>query len=549
MEIFKLEEKLSRLIKKISSREFFLSPKLLPPFYIEVPKDKRFGDFSANIALRLSKILDKSPLDIASKICSQLREDDSLKRDIFDLKVEPPGFINFFLKEKFFHKILRDIIEERFDFDKYFKKKKVLMEFVSANPTGPLTIAHARQAAVGDALANILDFCGSRVKREYYLNDTGVQIELLAKSIQARYKELSGEETEFPPTGYKGGYIYDIAKKIINSQKKFKILNLEFFKDFGVRDILNTIKRDLKDFGVRFDNFYSEKVLRETKKITYVIKLLEKKRGLYEKENALWFKSTQFGDDKDRVIIKSNKELTYLLPDIVYHRDKFKRGFDWLINFWGPDHHGYIKRLKAALIALGFRKEDITIKIVQLVTLYRDQRPIQMSTRKGEFITLKEVCDEVGRDCARFFFLMRRTDSHLDFDLELAKKKSLENPVYYIQYAHARICSILNSVRDLRKKISNSNLELLKSPFELEILKLLSQFPYILKVCCQLCDPYPLTNYLADLASGFHRFYESCHVLGEAEDLSSARLTLIYGTKVILKRGLALLGISAPQRM
>lgn len=549
MRTLSLEEKILKSTKKILSREFPIPSKLLPSLFLEIPKDKKFGDLSTNIALKLSKTLNKPPLEIASEICSHLRKEDFFKEEILDLKVEPPGFINFFLKEDFFYKVLKDILKRKSNFGRQFAKKKVLIEFVSANPTGPLTIAHGRQAAVGDALANILEFCGFKVEREYYLNDTGVQIELLARSIQARYKELLGEETEFPPTGYRGEYIYDIAKGIIESQKKFKILDVKFFKDFGIRDILNTTKRDLKDFGVKFDNFYSEKALRETKKIAYVIKLLEKKGVLYEKEGALWFRSTQFGDDKDRVIVKSNKELTYFLPDIVYHRDKFRRGFCWLINFWGPDHHGYIKRLKAALIALGFREEDITIKIVQLATLYKDQRPIQMSTRKGEFITLREVCDEVGKDCARFFFLMRRTDSHLDFDLELAKKKSLENPIYYIQYAHARISGILNSVKDLHKKIFSSNLELLRSPFELEILKLLFRFPYVLRLCCQLCDPYPITSYLFGLASGFHRFYESCRVLGEAEDLSSARLALIYGTKVILKRGLALLGISAPQRM
>jgi arginyl-tRNA synthetase len=546
-----LEEKISESLKRIISREFSIPKKSLSLPPLEIPKDPKFGDLSTNVALKLSKDLGKPPSEIASEIVSYFLRESQLLEDIQNLKIAEPGFINFFLKKDYFYRILKEILRKDLNFGRQNlgKGKKVLIEFVSANPTGPLSIAHGRQAAVGDALANILEFCGFRVKREYYLNDTGTQIDLLAKSIQARYKELLGEPTEFPPAGYRGKYIYDIAKEIIDSQKRYETLDLEFFKDFGIRYILDTIKRDLRDFGVKFDKFYSEKALRRTKKIKDTISILKKKGFLYEKDKAIWFKSTEFGDDKDRVIIKGDGQLTYLLPDIAYHRDKFKRGFDWLIDLWGPDHHGYIKRLKSALMALGYGEKKVSIKIIQLATIYREGRLVRISTRKGELMTLREIMDNVGCDSTRFFFLMRRLDSHLDFDLELAKKKSLENPVYYIQYAHARICSILDNVKTPYKKICNSDLSFLKSPFELEILRLISRFGYIVRVCYQLLDPFPLTTYLMDLASSFHRFYEKVRVLGQQEELTFSRVALLYGIKIILKKGLTLLGISAPERM
>ena len=544
-----LEERISESLKRIVNREFSIPEKSLSLPFLEIPKDFKFGDLSTNIALKLSKDLGKPSFEIASKICSHLNKDSQLLSDIQDLKIAEPGFINFFLRADYFYKVLKEILKEKSNFGRrdFGKRKKVLIEFVSANPTGPLSVAHGRQAAVGDVLANILEFCGFRVKREYYINDVGTQIDLLAKSISARYKELLGEETKFPLAGYRGEYIYNIAKKIIDSQKKYT-LDLEFFKDFGIRYILNTIKRDLRDFRVRFDNFYSERALRETRKIRDTISILKRNRFLYEEANALWFKSTKFGDDKDRVIIKSNGELTYLLPDIAYHRDKFERGFDWLINFWGPDHHGYISRLKAALIALGYKEDKISIKIIQLATIYKEGRPVSISTRRGQIMALREIMDNVDVDVARFFFLMRRLESHLDFDLELAKKRSLENPVYYIQYAYARICSILDNVKIPYKKICNSDLSLLRSPFELEILKLISRFGYTIRICYQLLDPFPLTSYLMGIAGSFHKFYENVRVLGQ-EEFILPRLALLQGTKFILKNGLSLLGIKTPEKM
>jgi len=550
MRLLNLEERILGAVKRILNREFSIPKDFLLNLSLEIPKDKKFGDLSTNIALRLSRDLKESPREIASEICSHLKKEPFFKEDILDLRIEEPAFINFFLKKEYFYKVLKIILKEKSDFGRQNlgETKKVLIEFVSANPTGPLSVAHGRQAAVGDALANILEFLRFKVKREYYLNDAGVQMDFLGKSISARYKELLGQESEFPSGGYRGEYIYDIARKIISSQKNFKVLDSEFFKDFGIKYILDVIKKDLKDFGVKFDNFYSEKALRKTKKIEDVIRSLERKNLLYEKEGALWFRSSQFGDDKDRVIIKSNKELTYLLPDITYHRDKFKRGYDWLIDLWGPDHHGYIPRLKASLIALGYKEENISIKIIQLATIYREGKPIAMSTRKGEIITLREILESVGYDSARFFFLMRRLDSHLDFDLELAKKRSFENPIYYIQYAHARICSILDNARIPFRKIYNSNLSLLSSSQELEILRLVSQFSYTVRICYQLLDPYSLTSYLLNLASSFHRFYESCRVLGQGE-LTLSRLALVYGIKIVLENGLNLLGIKAREKM
>jgi arginyl-tRNA synthetase len=461
------------------------------------------------------------------------------------VKVEGAGFINFYLSEKYFYAQLEDIISvgENFGRLDYGKKIKVLIEFVSANPTGPLSVAHARQAAVGDVLANILKFLGYKVKREYYLNDEGNQIDILGESIKLRLKELAGEKIEFPGNYYQGEYIYEIAKKFTVHSSQSKVL-----ADYGVKYILKIIKKELDDFGVKFDYWYSQKKLRQSGKIKKGLDFLKQKGFLFEQDGALWFKSTQFGDDKDRVVVKSDGSYTYLAPDIAYHQDKFKRGFSWLINLWGPDHHGYISRLKAAVKALGKDPGSVSIIIVQLASVFRAGVQIQMSTRRGQYITLREVLDEVGADAARFFFLMRRTSSHLDFDLEVAKKQTPENPVYYVQYAHARICSILRNSRK-KIKLKGADLNLLKEKEELELIKKLWQFSYVLDICLKTQDPYLLTVYLQEVAESFHRFYDRHRVLGESEPLTKARLLLIEATRIVLANSLGLLRISRPQRM
>ena len=515
--------------------------------YLDIPAEARFGDFSTNIALRLSKPLHKPPREVAETLIKAFykqAQKTALKESIAEIKTEGPGFINFYLNAKYHYGKLREILSRgkealRIDLG---KKKRVLVEFVSANPTGSLSVAHARQAAVGDSLANILEFLGFAAKREYYLNDVGNQISILAKSVALRIQELAGEKIEFPEDHYQGEYIYEIAKEA-GKQK----INPQSLGDFAANYILDIIRKELDDFGVKFDCWYSQKELEKSAKIQKAFDFLKKKEFLYESDGALWFKSTSFGDDKDRVVIKSDGSYTYLAPDIAYHNDKYKRGFEWLINLWGPDHHGYINRLKASVAAFGRDPETLSIVIVQLATIFRNGKPVQMSTRRGEYITLREVLDEVGRDAARFFFLMRRTTSHLDFDLEIAKKQTSENPVYYVQYAHARISSILrNGGVKLNKE---ADLALLKEKEELALVKKILQFSYILNICLKTQDPYMLTVYLQELSEAFHKFYDLHRVLSDDPELTQARLGLIEGARIVIATGLELLGVSRPEKM
>ncbi|MCX5694016.1 MAG: arginine--tRNA ligase [Candidatus Omnitrophica bacterium] len=514
---------------------------------LDLPTDNRFGDFSTNIALKLSKLLKRPPQAIAAELVVSLQQKlakSELKALVTQIKVEGVGFINFYLKENYFYDKLKVIITQ----GKTALKsnvgagRKVLIEFVSANPTGSLSVAHARQAAVGDCLANILFFIGFDVQREYYLNDEGNQINILGASVDLRLKELKGQKNEFPENYYQGDYIYDIAREA--DKQKIKDIDLG---NFAADYILKIIKQELIDFGVNFDCWYSQKQLAKSGKIEQAFSRLKEKKFLYEQDGALWFKSTAFGDDKDRVIIKSDGSQTYLAPDIAYHEDKFNRGFGWLINLWGPDHHGYINRIKAAIEAFGHKSDELSVIIVQLATIFRDGQPIQMSTRRGQYITLREVLDEVGADAARFFFLMRRTSSHLDFDLEVAKKQSAENPVFYVQYAHARICSIL---RSSPLEIGDDlNLAVLKEKEELALIKKLLEFDTTLNICKATCDPYMLTVYLQELAECFHKFYDLHRVLDQDEALTAARLALIKGVKIVLACGLELLGITQPEKM
>lgn len=515
---------------------------------LDFPTDPRFGEFSSNIALKISKQLKSSPQEIASYLIPSIKDNlkkFNLDKYIQEVKIEGAGFVNFYLKNDFFLDYLGIIIlhgKKSLKLD-CGKGKRVLIEFVSANPTGPLSVAHARQAVVGDVLANVLEFIGFKVKKEFYLNDEGNQINILAASTELRRRELNGEKIEFPQDYYQGDYIYEIARQMI--AKKIKIQD---DPDYPANYILGIIKKELQDFGVRFDTWYSQRSLRKSGKIKKAFNFLRKKGYLYEQEGALWFKSTQFGDDKDRVVTKSDGSYTYLAPDIAYHQDKYRRGFDWLINLWGPDHHGYISRLKASVQAFGKSADTLSIIIVQLATIFRAGKPVQMSTRRGQYITLREVLDEVGRDASRFFFLMRRASSHLDFDLEVAKKQTSENPVFYVQYAYARICSILRS-SSIKIEVKKVNLVLLKEKEEITLIKKLWQFSYILNVCLVTQDPYMLTVYLQEVAENFHKFYDLHRVLGEDNSLTQARLALIDGTRITISAGLELLGISTPEKM
>ncbi len=514
---------------------------------LDFPTDNRFGDFTTNIPLKLGKLLKRAPREIAAKLVESIQKEiqnSELKNLIGEVKVEGAGFVNFYLDPGYFYDQLGKIIVEgkealRLDTG---KGRKVLIEFVSANPTGSLSIAHARQAAVGDCLANILEFLNFSVQREYYLNDEGNQINILGSSVELRRRELAGEKIEFPENYYQGDYIYEIAKEA--DKQKIKDAGLG---DFAAGHILKIIKQELSDFGVDFDCWYSQKALAKSGKIEESFAQLTDKGFLYEQDGATWFKSTAFGDDKDRVVIKSDGSQTYLAPDIAYHQDKYKRGFSWLINLWGPDHHGYINRIKASIEALGHSPESLSVIIVQLATIFRNGQPIQMSTRRGQYITLREILDEVGADASRFFFLMRRTASHLDFDLEVAKKQSAENPVYYVQYAHARICSILRSA-DIQLK-ENLDFSVLAEKEELDLIKKMLELEAVLNVCLITCDPYMLTVYLQELSESFHKFYDLHRVLGQGDALTCARLELIKGVRIVLSCGLELLGIAQPEKM
>jgi len=522
--------------------------------YLETPSDERFGELSSNVALRLAKQSGLpagqagkgSPRHLALSLCERLNETvakSGLRDYIREIKVEGAGFINFYLSARYFHEQLKDIITKGIEGLKIElgKNQAVLIEFVSANPTGSLSVAHARQAAVGDILARMFSFCGFDVKREYYLNDEGNQINILGESVRLRMQELAGEKIDFPENYYQGEYIYDIAKAAGNARIAQAKLG-----DFAANYILEIIRQELDDFGVHFDSWFSQKELEKSGRVKKTLEFLKDKGHLYEQDGALWFKSTEFGDDKDRVVIKSEGSYTYLAPDIAYHEDKYKRGFKLLINLWGPDHHGYINRLKAAVAALGHDPRSLSIIIVQLATIYRQGKPVQMSTRKGQYITLREVLDEVGADAARFFFAMRRVSSHLDFDLEQAKKQTAENPVYYVQYAHARISSILRSAAFEPETL---DLNLLRKEEEISLLRKLLGFKTMLCVCIKTQDPYMVTVYLQELSESFHKFYDRHRVLGQDTGLTQARLALIRATQIVIAAGLQILGVSRPEKM
>lgn len=522
-------------------------------FELQITKDASHGDFATNIALKLSRELKQKPLAIANGLVESIQA-QTANPIITKMEVAGPGFINFYLKKSALADVLLEVqrLDSRYGESEYGKKKKVMLEYVSANPTGPLTIAHGRQAAVGDSLARILKAAGYSVHREYYLNDAGRQMNLLGKSLWVRYCEEFQIPAELPEDGYRGEYMKDLAKRIV-AEKRDELLALpeeEAFaicREYAKREMMKTIGSDLDKFNVSFDEYFSESTLYQKNAVDETLGFLKKKSYIFEQDGALWFRSTDFGDDKDRVVKKSTGEFTYLAPDIAYHRTKFDRGYEWLINFWGPDHHGYIARLKAACQALGHASDDIIVRIVQLTTLYRQGQPVRMSTRAGEFVTLQELIDEVGVDAARFFFIMRRIESPLDFDLDLAKQKSQDNPVYYLQYAHARICSISKFAQ--RKVSTQAALELLASQEETDLIKMISEFPKILVQSSQMLEPYRLADYLRDLAACFHRFYSVHRVVTEDAALTDARLLLVDSVRITLRNGLHLLGISQPETM
>lgn len=555
-----IKESLTELLaRSIQKTDELADLKEIPEVALTSPKLRKFGDFSCNIALALAQKLNKAPLGLACKIEEQLRKDlqgSNLLKKIDKIEVKGNGFINFFLSKKCLYEILEQIRKEKNKFGrlKLGQNKSIHLEFVSANPTGPLNVAHGRQAAFGDTLANLLQFAGYRLHREYYLNDEGTQIDILGESVRANCLELLGVSAQFPPAGYQGKYISELARELVNKYGRRLLKKKEnFFSVFAYSRILKTIKEDLSAFGVHYNCWFSQKKLSKTGRIAKVLDFLKKEGFLYQKEGAWWLTTSKFGDDKDRVVIKSDAKTTYITPDIAYHQIKYAGKFDQVINVWGPDHHGYIARLKAAVSALGYDAKRLQILIVQLVSLSCADKIIPMSTRLGQYISLHDIIQAVGRDAARFFFLMRNRDAHLNFDLELAKSKSLENPVYYIQYAHARICNILKFAKTTKSCqigfVKNLDLSLLNKPEELNLIQGLRKFPTVVESCVLSLEPHRITTYLQDLAKRFHHFYERQKVVTEDSAIMQARLILVDATRIVLNNGLCLLAVSAPEKM
>ncbi len=540
-----MKEKIKSLID-----DFLESKGIEEDYVIEYPRSEKFGDYSSNFAMIVASKLNEKPQKIAEEFINS-----SCESFLEKIEVAGPGFINFYIKKDAFIEELSKIdeLKETYFKPKVDKKKYIQVEFVSANPTGPLHVGHGRGAAIGDSIARILKFCGNDVQREYYINDAGLQMELLGTSTYVRYKQLMGIDEPFPEDGYKGEYLIDIARNIMveygeNLLKEDEKTAIEICKNRAAEIILKDIMDVLSEFRVKFDTIFNEKKLYESKEIDESLELLKSRGFIYEKEGALWFKSTLFGDEKDRVIKRSNGVFTYFASDIAYHRNKFiKRGFDEVIDVWGSDHHGYVKRVEAAVEAMGIDPKRLKVILVQIVNLLRDGEKISMSTRKGEFIELKNVLDEVGVDAARFMFISRSVDSHLDFDLELAKKQSNENPVYYVQYAYARINSIFEQLNSV--EINKENVYNLNEREEIDLIKGLIQFKEYIEKACWEKEPYFVVKGLLGLAERFHRFYNKHRVIGSPKKTMDARIMLINAVGRALKLGFELIGIEAKKRM
>ena len=542
-------ELISFLVESVKTAIFDgdLDLEKVPEVSIEVPREKEHGDYATNLAMVLAGQAGMNPREIAEIIV------DNFESEIVEeVNIAGPGFINFKLKNAWLWNNLKFITERAEDYGKIDigKGKSVQVEFVSANPTGPLHVGHSRGAVVGDVIASIMEAAGYDVEKEYYINDAGNQMNVLGESTLLRYREILGEEVEIPEEIYAGEYIKEIAQELYQKHgsdlmEKEKSERLEICREYAYQEMLKNIDRDLKEFGIEFDNWFSERTLHPDK-IQHAIDLLDEKGYIYEENGALWFKATEFGDDKDRVIIKSDDSPTYMAADMAYHLDKLERGFDKLINVWGADHHGYIPRMKAVIEAFGYEEDKLEVIVVQMVNLLRNGEKMQMSKRAGSFVTMNEVNEEVGTDAARYYYVMRSTDSHLDFDLELAKEESSNNPVYYVQYAHARIHSILDNAE---LEADAENLDLLKHEAEIDLMKMLAKLPEEIKMIAESRQPHHLTTFAYDLATAFHSFYNNCRVNTDNKELAQARLYLVNAARQVLKNVLTLLGISAPEQM
>ncbi|MEW6108302.1 MAG: arginine--tRNA ligase [Nitrospirota bacterium] len=529
-----------------------------PQIEIEIPKEESFGDMSTPVAMGLAKSLKKAPREIAEDIVNSIKEKE---KDIFEkIEIAGPGFINFTFSRSYLYRSINNLLSDQKSFlrEDIGRGRRVLVEFVSANPTGPLHIGHARGAAVGNALCNLLEESGFDVEREYYINDAGRQVRLLGLSVYAKYQQLLGNDIGFPEEGYRGQYIDDEASALF-SQAKEKYKNTPFdeceneITEWAYNRMLELIKNDISCFAIKnFSNWISEKSLYERGEVREAIEDLKKRGFIYDRDAAVWFRSSEFVDDKDRVVIKSDGEFTYFASDIAYHKDKLDRGYDIIIDIWGADHHGYIPRIQSVMKAFGYDSSRFRVILVQMVNLLKHGEPYQMSKRAGNFVTLSEVVDLVGADNAKFIFLTRKSDSHLDFDIDVVTATSAENPVYYMQYANARINSILANARE--KGIGTGNLpdmdlSLLRNKEELELIKKIMTYPMVLEGAARAYEPHRITFYLQELSGIFHSYYHKYKVITDDIETAKARIALCIAIKIILQDALNILGVTAPERM
>lgn len=576
------------LVELVSSEKISIDS--IPEVQIDRTRDRSHGDFACNVAMVMAKAVKMNPRELAQLIVGALPEADFLDQ----ADIAGPGFINFFVKDQNRYSIVGDIIERGATYGRsdIGQGQRIQVEFVSANPTGPLHVGHGRGAAYGAAVADLLEAVGYAVTREYYVNDAGRQMDILATSVWLRALQISGEDVGFPVNGYRGDYIMDIAQAVVDGAKV--VLNqasVDVLRDlpldeqadgsgdkeayidaligrakallgsnqyqtlhrFALMSILDEIRDDLSEFGIDYQCWFHESGLVKEGKVEASIALLTAQDRLYQQDGAWWFRSTEFGDEKDRVVVRDNGETTYFAADIAYHLEKFERGFDRVINVWGADHHGYIPRVKASLEAMGSDPEKLEVQLVQFANLFRGGEKIQMSTRSGQFVTLRELREEVGNDAARFFYILRKSEQHLDFDLDLAKSKSNENPVFYVQYAHARICSVFNQLEDKNmpydQQLGLNSLSLLSADEEQGLIVLLAKFGDVVQSAALHREPHQLAYYLRDLATQFHAYYNAHQFLVDGEPLRQARLVLIVATRQLIANGLGLLGVSAPEAM
>jgi len=578
---------LTQAISSLKSSDI-LPGSLEPNIQITRTKDKSHGDFACNIALMLAKPAGINPRELAQQLVAALPENNAVTK----VDIAGPGFINFFISQDSALSVIDDILTQKdtYGLSNIGAGRKVQVEFVSANPTGPLHVGHGRGAAYGATVADLLEAVGFNVHREYYVNDDGRQMDILATSVWLRYLQVCDVDVPFPSNGYQGDYVIDIAKDLLaqhdrnlahpvaavmdnipadepNGGDKEEHIDalimrcktllgddsyLQVF-DLGLNTILNDIREDLEEFGVKYDEWHSERTLSHRGLIKQAIDRLKIANYIYEKNGALWFKSTEFGDEKDRVVVRDNGQTTYFASDIAYHMDKLERGFDRVIDVWGSDHHGYVPRVKAALKALGDDADKLDVLLVQFAVLYRGGEKVQMSTRSGSFVTLRELREEVGSDAARFFYVMRKCEQHMDFDLDLAKSQTKDNPIFYIQYAHARICSVFRQLaeKNLQHDVENGkqNLNSLIENHESSLLNQLAKYPEVVEKSALSEEPHQLAHYLRELATDLHKYYDSHKVIIEDSSLRNARLNLLIATQHVLKNGLKLLGVSAPETM